>query len=72
MVKRLHSIEFIRKRLEIFIVKNPHLKQCQVVDHYVHEGITWQTIYNDLNICKNGQSISTMDIYYEGKIEETG
>ena len=33
------------------------LKKCQVVDHFVWEGIAWQTVYNDLNRCKNGQSI---------------
>ena len=49
--------EFFRKLLENFFVKNPHLKQCQVVDHFVWEGITWQTVYNDLNRCKNGQLI---------------
>jgi hypothetical protein len=26
--------EFFRKLLENFIVKNPHLRQFQVVDHY--------------------------------------
>ena len=49
--------EFFRKVLENFIVKNPHFRQCQVVDHFVREGIAWQTVYNDLNSCKNGQSI---------------
>jgi len=28
-----------------------------VVDHFVWEGIAWQTVYNDLNSCRNGQSI---------------
>jgi hypothetical protein len=28
--------------------KNPHFTQCQVVDHFVQEGIAWQTVYNDL------------------------
>jgi hypothetical protein len=27
--------EFFRKLLENFIVKNPHFRQCQVVDHSV-------------------------------------
>ena len=49
--------EFFRKLLENFIVKNPHFKKYQVVDHFVREGIAWQTVYNDLNRCKNGQSI---------------
>jgi hypothetical protein len=31
--------EFFRKLLESHIVKNPHFKQCQVVDHFVREGI---------------------------------
>ena len=26
-------------------------------DHFVWEGIVWQTVYNDLNGCNNGQSI---------------
>ena len=43
--------------LENFIVKNPHLNQCQVVDHFVWEGIAWQTVKNDLNKCKEGESI---------------
>ena len=48
-----------------------------MVDHFVWEGIVWQTVYNDLNRCKNGQSI-LCDKYlgphsfWEGKIEETG
>ena len=49
--------EFFRKLLENFIVKNTHFKRCHVVYHFVHEEIAWQTIYNDLNRCKNGQSI---------------
>ncbi len=44
--------EFFRKLFEKLIVKNPHFKQCQVVDHLVWEGIAWQTAYNDLYICK--------------------
>jgi hypothetical protein len=27
--------EFSRKVIENFIVKNPHFKRCQVVDHFV-------------------------------------
>ena len=49
--------EFFQKLLENFIVKNPHFRQCQVVDHSVWEGIAWQTVHNDLNSCKNSQSI---------------
>ena len=49
--------EFFRKLLENCFVKNPHFKKCQVIDHFVWEGIAWQTVYNDLNSCKNGQSI---------------
>ncbi len=49
--------EFFRKVLENFIVKTPHFRQCQVVDHFVQEGIAWQTFHNDLNSRKNGQSI---------------
>ena len=46
-----------RKLLENFIVKNPQFKQCQVVDHFVREGIARRTVYNALNRRKNGQSI---------------
>jgi hypothetical protein len=49
--------EFFRKVLENFIVKNPHSRQFQVVDHFVQEGIARKTVYNDLNRCKNGQLI---------------
>jgi hypothetical protein len=49
--------EFFRKVLENFIVKNPHFKQCQVVDNFVRTGIPRQTVYNALNRRKNGQSI---------------
>jgi hypothetical protein len=31
--------EFFRKLLENFIVKNPHFRQFQVVDHFLQEGI---------------------------------
>ena len=57
MLLKKQEREFFRKVLENFIVKNPHFRQCQVVDHFVREGIAWQTVYNDLNSCKNGQSI---------------
>jgi hypothetical protein len=40
--------QFFRKLLENFFVKNPHFKQFQVVDHFVREGIVWQTVYNAL------------------------
>ncbi len=49
--------EFFRKRLENLIVKNPHFRQCQVVDQLVREWIAWQTVFNDLNRCINGKSI---------------
>ena len=49
--------EFFRKLLENFIVKNPQFKQCQVVHHFVREGIARRTVYNALNRRKNGQSI---------------
>jgi hypothetical protein len=49
--------EFFRKVLENFIVKNPHFKQCQVVDPFVREEIARRTVYNALNRRKNGQSI---------------
>ena len=49
--------EFFRKVLENFFVKNPHLNQCQVVDHFAQEGIPRQTVYTALNRRKNSQSI---------------
>ena len=49
--------EFFRKRLENFFVKNPQIKQCEVVDHFVKEGIARQTVYNALNRRKNSQPI---------------
>jgi hypothetical protein len=49
--------EFFRKLLDNFIVKNPHFKRCQVVDHFVNEGIARQTVYNAINRRENGQSI---------------
>jgi hypothetical protein len=49
--------EFFRMILENIFVKSPNFKRCQVVDHFVQEGIAWQTVNNDLNRCKNGQSI---------------
>ena len=32
----------------MFFVKNPQIKQCDVVDHFVKEGIAWKTVYNAL------------------------
>ena len=49
--------ELFRKRLENFFVKNPKIKQCEVVGHFVKKGIARQTVYNALNRRKNGQSI---------------
>ena len=49
--------KIFRKLLENFIVKNPQFKQCQVVDHFVREGIARRTVYIALNRPKNGQSI---------------
>jgi hypothetical protein len=36
--------EFFRKLLENFFVKNLKFKKCQVVDHFVREGITHRTV----------------------------
>ena len=49
--------EFFRKRLENFFVKNPKIKRCEVVGHFVKEGIARQTVFNALNRPKHGQSI---------------
>ena len=54
--------EFFRKLLENFFVKNTHFNQCQVVDHFVQEGIARQTVYIAFNRRKNGQSI-LLDTY---------
>ena len=59
--------EFFQKLLENFIVKNSNFTPCQVVDHFVWEGIAWQKVYNALHRRKNGQSI--LCDTHEGKIE---
>ena len=40
-----------------FFVKNPKIKQCEVVGHFLKEGIARQTVYNAFNRHKNAQSI---------------
>ena len=52
---RLNKTE--REFFENFYVKQPTIKQCEVVGHFVKEGIAPQTVYNALNRRKNGQSI---------------
>ena len=47
-----------RNRLENFFVKNSKIKQCEVVCYFVKEGIARQTVYNALNLRKNGKLIS--------------
>ena len=37
--------ESFRKRLEIFFVKNPNIKYCEIVNHFEKEGIARNTIY---------------------------
>ena len=54
---KIKEREFFRKLLQNFMVKNPKFKQCQVVDHFVREGIARLTVYNALNRRKNCQSI---------------
>ena len=49
--------KFFRIRLENFFVKNPQIKQSEVVDHFVQEGIARKAVHNALNRRKNGQSI---------------
>ena len=36
--------EFFRKRLENFFVKNPKIKQNDIVSHFVKEGIARKSI----------------------------
>ena len=45
---RLNKAEtgFFRKRLENFFVKNPKIKQSDVVGYFLKEGIARQTVYN--------------------------
>ena len=54
-MRQKNEREFFRKLLENFIVKNSQFKQCQVVDHFVREGIARRTVYNALNRRENGQ-----------------
>jgi len=49
--------EFFRIHLENFLVKNPQIKQSEMVDHFVQEGIAHNTVFNALNRRKNGQPI---------------
>ena len=57
---RLNKVErkVFRKRLENFFVKNPKIKQCEVVGHFVKKGIARQTVYNASNLRKNSKLIS--------------
>ena len=70
--------ELFRKRLENFFVKNLKIKQCDVVDHFIKEGIARQTSYNALNRRKNGQlTVEESQIFYilyivyKGKVKAT-
>ena len=50
--------EFFRKRLKNFFVKNPKIKQCEVVRHFVKEGIPRQTVSNALNALNQRKMIN--------------
>ena len=41
-------LESFRKRLEIFFVKNPNIKNSEIVNYFEKEGIARNTIYDDL------------------------
>ena len=46
------------KRLEIFFVKNPNIKNSETVKHFENEGIALNTIYDNLKRHEAGQSFS--------------
>ena len=48
--------ESFRKRLEIFFVKTPNIKNSEIVNHFVKEGIAQNTIYDNLKRLQTGQS----------------
>ena len=57
---RLNAVEreSFRKRLEMFFVKNPNIKNSEIVNHFEKEGIARNTIYNKLKRLETGQSFS--------------
>ena len=48
--------ESFQKRLEIFFVKNPNIKNTKIVNHFEKEGIARNTIYDNLKRLETGQS----------------
>ena len=47
--------ESIRKRLEIFFVKNPKIKNSKIANHFEKERIARNTIYDNLKRLQTGQ-----------------
>ena len=45
-----------RKRLEMFFVKNPNIKNSENVNHFENEGIARNTINDNLKSLEAGQS----------------
>ena len=50
--------ESFQKRLEIFFVKNPNIKNSEVVNRFEKERIARNTIYDNLKRLQTGQSFS--------------
>ena len=50
--------ESFRKRLEIFFLKNPYIKNSEIVNHFEKEEIARNTIYDNLKRLQTGQSFS--------------
>ena len=46
------------KRLEFFFVKNPNIKNSEIVNHFEKEGIARNTIYDNIKRFETGQSFS--------------
>ena len=55
---RLNVVEHesFQKRPEIFFVKNPNIKNSEIVNHFEKEGIAQNTIYNNLKRPETDQS----------------
>ena len=57
---RLNAVEreSFPKRLEIFFVKNPNIKNSEIVNHFENERIAQNTTYDNLKRLEAGQSFS--------------
>ena len=50
--------ESFQKRLEIFFGKNPKIKNCEILNRFEKEGISRNTINDNLKRLETGQSFS--------------